>query len=837
MDRNLRIRMLLEAGDRVSKPLREIAGGSTRAAQALKATRDRLKEVERAQASIAGFRQLKTGLKTTSADLQAAEGRVAALARKMAEAGAPTKKLAADFTRAKRDASALRTTFEQQSIELQKIRDRMAAAGVSTSGLAGHERRLRQEAARTNAELSQQERRLRASADRASRFGAARDKFGKMQGTATGLAAGGGASIGTGIAIGTPLVAVAREAINLEDVMADVRKVVNFETPKQFDEMREKIVNLSTVLPRTAEEIGQIVAAGGRSGLGRADLLGFAEDATKMSVAFDMSAEDAGAMMATWRTAFGVGREGVQTLGDKVNALTNKFGGNVQVVNAIVTRIGPLGKVAGLASGQIAGLAQMMAKLGLEEEVGATGIKNMMLALSRGAATTPHAAAAFKQLGLDATEVARRMQKDAGGTILDVFHRLDKLNAADRPGVLTRLFGRESIAAIAPLLTALPQLEANFALVGDKTRYAGSMQAEYVSRSNTTSNAVRLAQNNFNALFITIGTSLLPTITSLANKTGHVLNRMRAWSRAHPTLSKGIAIVAGVAAVLLVLLGGLSFAAAAVIAPLAALTTIATFFGVSLGAILWPILAVIAAVGLLAGGAYLIYANWGAITGFFAGIWKYISTAFHGGIAGITGLLVNFSPVGLLYAGFAALLRWLGVDIPASLSTVGANIIHGLVSGIKGALKFLYDAVTGAASSAAKWFKEKLGIHSPSRVFMGFGGHIMTGLANGIAGGEDGPVRRIDNLSRRLTSAMAVGAALPALAAPAFAQPAGHSPAGGGGGAAGARHYEIHVHPAPGMDERKLADLVARKIDEADRGKSAARRASFADDPDWSHSA
>jgi chromosome segregation ATPase len=172
MDRNLRIRMLLEAGDRVSKPLREIAGGSTRAAQALKATRDRLKEVERAQASIAGFRQLKTGLKTTSADLQAAEGRVAALARKMAEAGAPTKKLAADFTRAKRDASALRTTFEQQSIELQKIRDRMAAAGVSTSGLAGHERRLRQEAARTNAELSQQERRLRASADRAKAAGA-----------------------------------------------------------------------------------------------------------------------------------------------------------------------------------------------------------------------------------------------------------------------------------------------------------------------------------------------------------------------------------------------------------------------------------------------------------------------------------------------------------------------------------------------------------------------------------------------------------------------------------------------------------------------------------------
>lgn len=46
----------------------------------------------------------------------------------------------------------------------------------------------------------------------------------------------------------------------------------------------------------------------------------------------------------------------------------------------------------------------------------------------------------------------------------------------------------------------------------------------------------------------------------------------------------------------------------------------------------------------------------------------------------------------------------------------------------------LRDAVTGIASSAAEWFKEKLGIASPSRVFMEYGGWIGRGGSAGHAG-------------------------------------------------------------------------------------------------------
>jgi phage-related tail protein len=106
-DRNLRIRMLLEAGDKVTRPLRDIANGSSRAAQALKATRDRLKEIERAQADVGGFRQLKAGLRTTEQSMQTAQTRVGQLAREMQQTANPTRAMTREFERAKREAQQL----------------------------------------------------------------------------------------------------------------------------------------------------------------------------------------------------------------------------------------------------------------------------------------------------------------------------------------------------------------------------------------------------------------------------------------------------------------------------------------------------------------------------------------------------------------------------------------------------------------------------------------------------------------------------------------------------------------------------------------------------------
>src|SRR5207237_5733180 len=104
--------------------------------------------------------------------------------------------------------------------------------------------------------------------------------------------------------------------------------------------------------------------------------------------------------------------------------------------------------------------------------------------------------------------------------------------------------------------------------------------------------------------------------------------------------------------------------------------------------------------------------------------------------------------------------------LPSRMLTIGAQIIQGLISGVTGKLAALKSAVVNVASSAANWFKAKLGIHSPSRVFMGFGGHITDGLGKGIAAGTGAAVKHVDRLSSRVAGAFAAGAlvASPAIA-------------------------------------------------------------------------
>lgn len=138
------------------------------------------------------------------------------------------------------------------------------------------------------------------------------------------------------------------------------------------------------------------------------------------------------------------------------------------------------------------------------------------------------------------------------------------------------------------------------------------------------------------------------------------------------------------------------------------------------------------AITAVAAAAYLIYRNWGAVSNWFKQRWADIKEAFNGGIVGIGKQLINWSPVGLLYKAFAAALKYLGVDLPAKFTDFGGHLIDGLINGIKNKWESLKTTVTDMGDSVGGWFKEKLGIHSPSRVFMGFGDNIAQGAAIGL---------------------------------------------------------------------------------------------------------
>lgn len=338
------------------------------------------------------------------------------------------------------------------------------------------------------------------------------------------------AAVGTATAAAT--VVSVKNAISYESSMADVAKVVdglkddNGELTAQYYEMSDALLELSTRIPMTAEELTQIAAAAGQSGIARKEIVGFAEDAAKMGVAFDTTADQAGTWMAQWRTAFKMNQKEVTTLADQINYLGNVSGANALQLSGIVTAVGSLGDVGGLSAAQIAAIGDTMASVGVGEDVAATGIAKMITTMTAGSAATEKQSKVLKKLGIDATALADRMQTDAQGAIIDFMEALQKLPKAEQAAALKNYFGQESIKPISALYTNLDELKKHFNQVANASLYAGSMEDEYASRSATTENSIQLAKNALMRLSITYGQMFAPYVKLAADKVTEFLNKL-----------------------------------------------------------------------------------------------------------------------------------------------------------------------------------------------------------------------------------------------------------------------------------------------------------------------
>lgn len=452
-----------------------------------------------------------------------------------------------------------------------------------------------------------------------------------------------------------------QSAIQFESVMADVRKVVDFDTPEQFQQMNRDILELSKNIPMTAEGLGKIVAAGGQSGIAREDLTAFAEAAAKMGVAFDISADQAGDMMAKWRTAFKINQADVEALADKINYLGNTTAASASLISDVVTRIGPLGEVGGVASGEIAALGASMVGSGIESDVAATGIKNLILAMVSGESATKTQKEAFAQLGISTTELAQRMQTDARGAILDVFQSISQLDKASQASVLQNIFGKESLGAIAPLLSNLDGLRDNFNKVGDAANYSGSMQAEFDTRSQTTANSAQLMKNRMEAAKIAIGTGILPVMTPFVELLGSLASGAGDLAARFPGLIQALALfTAGVFSLVVAYRAWQVASAAMTAAHLIMQTvlknnTVATIINTNAALFssgvmkLWagaqwlvnaamaacPFFLMLAGIALLAGAAVWLINNWDTVKQWFITLWNDPAQALQEFVDGI----------------------------------------------------------------------------------------------------------------------------------------------------------------------------------------------------------
>ena len=542
----------------------------------------------------------------------------------------------------------------------------------------------------------------------------------------------------------------ASKAMAFESAMADVSKVVNFETQSEFQAMNKTVMDMAGRIPMAADGIAAIIAAAGQSGVAKQDLAEFAEQAAKMGVAFDLTGDQAGKMMSDWRAGMNLTLPQVYSLADAVNHLSNNMNATAPALGEVIQRVGAVAMVCGLSETKVAALGAAFLSAGASPEVAATALKSFTTTLVKGTAMSKDQAAAFASIGLSATQLAKDMQTDAQGTIFKVLEAIAAKPKELQMSLLTTMFGQEALGSIAPLLQNMGNLSQAFELVGDKANYAGSMQAEFDTRSKTVANTLQLLSNKLTNLAISVGNAFLPSIGWAAEKLGAFVDMLRA--AAETRAGQWLLQLAGAMGTALVVLTALSasmwfFSALPAMLGKALLPLKTALLG--LGA---PIYAAIAVLGLLyaayrtnfGGMADYLHECWNKITLTVKGVLSVFQTLKDGSgeirgelatqikAAGLVGLVTTVSRVvyriQAVFKGFSkalsnAFARIDVIFVPVRLAV--AELMQAL-SGLFGL--FTGNEVTSAASS---WeaFGAALGE---------IAGGVLEGLATGFAWLVDG---------------------------------------------------------------------------------------------------
>ncbi len=268
----------------------------------------------------------------------------------------------------------------------------------------------------------------------------------------------------------------------------------------------------------------------------------------------------------------------------------------------------------------------------------------------------------------------------------------------------------------------------------------------------------------------------------------------------------------------------------------------------------------------------LIIANWSGITGFFNSVWTSITT----GVANVWNSIISYlGPIGDWFAakweniklvtsvvwsgiksvvttawdnlisaitnsplfqrivdGWTKIFDYLG-SLKNKMLSIGKNIIDGLVNGIQSGFDSLKTIWAKINSYMPSFMKQKMDIHSPSRVMAGLGGHIVGGIGMGLT--QAFP--ELKNKYNQVLNLFTNKAQSPAMdqidiAAPVISkiQTAPNLTSSRQSSLAVAGDtYTIHIHAAPGQMVQDLERQIEQVINRLQRDKLSRVRTIMAD--------
>ncbi|MDT7484013.1 phage tail tape measure protein [Citrobacter koseri] len=716
-DNNLRLQVILNAVDKLTRPFRSAQASSKELATALQTTRNSLKELNKQAGRIDEFRKTRSQLAITATNLSAAREEAAKLATQFAATNRPTAAQAKLFSQAKNRVQELQQTYNGLLGSVQRQRQALKESGIDTKQLSSAQRELRKNADETRQALERQQKSLKRLGEQQAKMNAAREQYSRRLEVRDRIAGAGATTTAAGLAMGAPVMAAVKSYSSMEDAMKGVAKQVNGlrddngNRTKQFYDMQDAIKAASEQLPMEngAIDYAALVEGGARMGVTnqddpyeeqKRDLLAFASTAAKAATAFELPADELAEGLGKIAQLYKVPTRNIEQLGDALNYLDDNAMSKGADIIDVLQRMG--GVADRLDYRKAAALGSTFLSLGAAPEIAASASNAMVRELSIATMQSKRFFEGMDLLKLNPAEIEKQMTTDAMGTIQRVLEKVNKLPKDKRLPAMTMVFGKEFGDDAAKLANNLPELQRQLKLTSGNEAN-GSMQKESDINKDSLSAQWLLVKTGAQNAFSSLGETLRQPLMDIMDSVKRVTGALRRWVEANPQLAGTLMKVAAATAAITVALGTLAVAVAAVLGPLAVIRFGMSVLGVkTLPSVTAAVTRTGSALSWLAGAPLSLLRRGMASSGGSAGLLSAPLNSLRrsAGLVGNALKAVAGAPLTMLRAGMSGIRNVIGMvmnplaALRGGLSAAG-GVLRFLVSGPLALLRVALYGISG----------------------------------------------------------------------------------------------------------------------------------------------
>lgn len=763
-DTNLRLQVVLNAVDKITRPFRNAQAGSKELAAALKASKDTLKSLNEQAGKIDGFRKTRSQLAITEKNLAAARQEAAALATQFAATNRPTAQQARLLEQAKNRASELQQKYNGLRLSVQRQREALNAAGIDTKQLSAAQRRLKTDAEAASGALERQQAALKKLGERQQKLNAIRARHEKTQALRNNLAGNGAGMVASGVATGMTMMAPVRAYADSENAATQLAASMmgpGAKVAPEFEKINRLAVSLGDKLPGTTADFQNMMTMLRRQGMSAQAILGGLGEATAyLGVQLKMAPTDAAEFAAKLQDATQTSEKDMMALTDIIQ---KGFYAGVDSENMLqgYAKIGSamdIIKMKGLdAAKAFAPLLVMADQQGMDGGSAGNAYRKVLQAMMDS-----------KKIGnvnknLKGTGVKFDFTNGKGefAGIEKMYAQLDQLNKLSTEkkfSTLKDMFGDDS-ETLQVLNNMITKGLAGYRETAAKLENQASLRERVDASLQTLGNKWDAASGSFTNAMSAIGETVAPVLKELADWLGDLASALGNFVKAHPQLTAALFKMVAGFAIAMTAVGALSLAAASILGPLALMRLSFSTLGLKVpGAfglirnaleivgkgVLWlgrlmmanPILAV---VGLIAMAAIYIWQNWETLGPKFKAIWDavcqataaawtWIKDTAAAAWKGIKSIFFNYTLPGLIAKNWDAIKAglteaWTNIKqaisnkwdeilsdvtaLPTKFKDAGSAIIDGILNGINEKWEALKARLTSVSSLLPGWMTGK----------------------------------------------------------------------------------------------------------------------------------